>query len=358
MGEHTLKRTGLKKALLLGLLGCFLILMGCNATPAGKGKTSGEVFKIGYLPATIDLLYFVAQEKGYFAEEGLNTELVKFANSGEGLNAIKAGKLDVGAFGTAAPLSFIDKGAEDLTIIGGAGGKGNGIIALPEREHEFHDLKGYKGKKVATVKLANGDAVWRKGLAEAGLDWKTDLKIVELDSPASVLQAVKNKSVDAGVVWAPYMEMAEEQGLKVVQYTDDFFKGHPCCRQVAMKDSINSKEEDYIAFFKALVRAEKFYQENKGETIEIVSKYVKVDKKLIEADAYGGNLLISADPNKKGVEEFWDGMKKIDYVKSEGNIDQNINTELYKEAILRLIQENPKDDFFKQKEADFKKANA
>lgn len=79
---------------------------------------------------------------------------------------------------------------------------------------------------------------------------------------------------------------------------------------------------------------------------------------MIEADAYGGNLLISADPNKKGVEEFWDGMKKIDYVKSEGNIDQNINTELYKEAILRLIQENPKDDFFKQKEADFKKANA
>ena len=152
--------------------------------------------------------------------------------------------------------------------------------------------------------------------------------------------------------------MAEEQGLKVVQYTDDFFKGHPCCRQVAMKDSIKSKEEDYIDFFKALVRAEKFYQENKGETIEIVSKYVKVDKKLIEADAYGGNLLISADPNKKGVEEFWDGMKKIDYVKSEGNIDQNINTELYKEAILRLIQENPKDDFFKQKEADFKKANA
>lgn len=362
-----------RKALITGTAASMLVLAGCSndsSAPANQAKpaeakqeqqaqqkTAGETFRIGHLPATIDLLFFVAQEKGYFAEEGLKTELIEFGNSGEGINAVKAGKLDVGAFGTAAPLSFIDKGAADLTIIGGAGGKGNGIIAYPERAGEFKDIHGFKGKKVATVKLANGDAVWRKGLADAGLDWKKDVEVVELDSPASVLQAVKKKTVDAGVVWAPFMEMAKEQGLQVVQYTDEYFKGHPCCRQVALSENIEKRKGDYEAFFRAMIRAEKFYRENKDETLDIVTKYVKVDRKLIEADAYGGNLLISADPNKHGVEEFWDGMKKIDYVHSQEGIDKNINTALYEEALYDLLKKNPEDAFLKELEKKFKEAN-
>lgn len=319
--------------------------------------TSGEVFRIGHLPATIDLLYFVAQEKGYFSEEGLTTELIEFGNSGEGINAILAEKLDVGAFGTAAPLSFIDRGADNLTIIGGAGGKGNGIIALPERAAEFTDLTSYQGKKVGTVKLSNGDAVWRKGLVDAGLDWKTDVEIVELDTPASVLQAVKNKSVDAGVVWAPFMEIAKEQGLVIVQYTDDFFPGHPCCRQLALSENLEQKKGDYIAFFRALIRAEEFYREHKEETIDIVTKYVKVDRHIIEADAYGGELLISADPNKRGVEEYWQGMQDIGYVTSEKAIAQNINIAFYEEALRSLLEEQPDNSFLQELQDTFREAN-
>ena len=42
---------------------------------------------------------FVAQELGYFAEQGLKVELVEFQNSADGLAAVRAGKLDFGAFG-------------------------------------------------------------------------------------------------------------------------------------------------------------------------------------------------------------------------------------------------------------------
>ncbi|RXT08001.1 ABC transporter substrate-binding protein [Ammoniphilus sp. CFH 90114] len=368
-----MRKNWTKRVVTLGTAASLLILAGCNSSTApvaqqpsaqaeaqpaeASAQTTGETFRIGYLPATIDLLFFVAQEEGYFAEEGLKTELIEFGNSGEGLNAIKAGKLDVGAFGTAAPLSFIDKGASDMTIIGGAGGKGNGIIALPDRASEFQDIQGFVGKKIATVKLANGDAVWRKGLADAGIDWKNDVEIVELDKPASVLQAVKNKSVDAGVVWAPFMEMAEQQGLEVVSYTDEYFEGHPCCRQVALNDNILKRKGDYEAFFRALIRAEKFYHENKEETIDIVTRYVKVDRALIEADAYGGTMLISADPNKKGVEEFWEGMKKIEYVQSQEGIENNINVALYEEALNALLKQSPEDAFLKELEQKFKEDN-
>ena len=72
--------------------------------------------KIGYLPVTGHAKFFIAKEEGLFKAEGLDVELVEFANSADGLAALRAGKLDLGAFGTTAPLVHIAKGA-DIRII-------------------------------------------------------------------------------------------------------------------------------------------------------------------------------------------------------------------------------------------------
>ncbi|MCL4439283.1 MAG: ABC transporter substrate-binding protein [Firmicutes bacterium] len=236
----TKKFLGLVVLLLMGIL----VLSGCGSKTApaqqegaGSGSSTEKVstekslkkFNVGYLPAPGHALYFVAKEKGYFQEQGLNVEMFQFTNSGEGLNALKAGKIDVGSFGTAAPLTFISKGAE-FTLFGGQQSEGAGIVTKPERADQFKDLNNFKGKTVATVRLATGDVVFRGALQQAGIDWKKDLKVQELDSPAAVLEAVNKGSVDAGIVWAPYMKMAEKRGLKIVKYSGELFKAHTCCR--------------------------------------------------------------------------------------------------------------------------------
>ena len=69
-----------------------------------SGLALAEPIKVGYLPVTGHAKFFVAKEQGLFAQEGLDVELVDFQNSADGLNAVVAGKLDVGAFGTTAIL--------------------------------------------------------------------------------------------------------------------------------------------------------------------------------------------------------------------------------------------------------------
>ncbi|MCX7771621.1 MAG: ABC transporter substrate-binding protein [Clostridia bacterium] len=328
-----------------------------SASQSAQTNTPKELkkFNVGYLPSTGHILYFIAQEKGYFKEEGLDTELFQFNNSGEGINAILAGKLDAGSFGTAPPLTFITKG-NDLTIFGGQMAEGHAIITKPENAETFKDIKNFKGKTIATVRLATGDIVFRGGFTEAGIDWKKDMTINELESPAAVLEAVKKGSVDAGIVWTPFRKMAEDQGLVVVQYSGDVhgMSNHPCCRQVALTEKLKANPSDYEHFLAALIKAYKFYKTNQAESIDILSKYVKVDKAILEKETYGGHIASNPDPNREGVEKFWEFMNKIGYIKSDINIGDHINTTLYKNALDSVLQQYPDDEIFKQLKADFK----
>ncbi|MEQ8155126.1 MAG: ABC transporter substrate-binding protein [Clostridiaceae bacterium] len=311
-----------------------------------------KTFNVGYLASTEDVLYFVAQEKGYFKEEGLDVKLFLFANSGEGLNAITAGKVETGPFGTAAPLTFISKG-NDLTIYGGEGSEGAAIVAKPEKVDQFKDLTNYKGKTIGTIRLATGDVVLRGALAEAGLDWKKDLTIKEFDTPNAVLEAVKKGSVDAGVVWSPYRTLAEQQGLKIAKQSGELYKNHTCCRTVALTSKIKENPKDYEAFLRALIKAYKFYKANESETIDIIAKYVQIDKSVIKAETYGPYIDSNPNPDKEAVVKFWELMNKAGYISSDIKIQNYINTDIYKNALDDILKNNPDDAVYKKLKDEF-----
>ena len=69
-----------------GILIIILILVGVLFF--SQNKENREVIRIGYLPITASLPLFIAQEKGYFTEQGLNVELVKFETSNQVIDSL------------------------------------------------------------------------------------------------------------------------------------------------------------------------------------------------------------------------------------------------------------------------------
>ncbi|MGL5630784.1 MAG: ABC transporter substrate-binding protein [Azovibrio sp.] len=315
-----------------------------------------DTLKVGYLPVTGHGKFFVAKEQGFFAQEGLDVELIEFQNSADGLNAIIAGKLDTGAFGTVAPIAHASKGAK-IKIIGGIMGEDAAIITKPENAAALSDLKNYKGKKIATVRMASGDAVLRGGLKDAGLNWKKDVKIFELKNPAAVLEAVKSGQVDAGVVWGPHDLRAEAQGLKVVIRSGTLQPGHPCCRLV-VTDARIKDTATWEKFLRAILRAEKFAAENKKETIRDIAKYVKLDEQLLTQGYYTPHLDQSTDPNVKGVEHFADVMVDSEFITVKPNTSTLIDSKIYERVLNQLAKENPKDPFWKKLQKEFQQKDA
>ncbi|MBI5167174.1 MAG: ABC transporter substrate-binding protein [candidate division NC10 bacterium] len=304
-----------------------LLSLAITITPGlGYGKEPVKI-RVGYLPATHDILFFIAQDKGYFKEEGLDVEAYAFRNSGEVLEAMKAGKLDMGIPGIAAPIAFIAKGAP-FKMVGGAAWFSAGIVAKPERAHEFKSLKDFKGKTIATTRLATGDATWRWGLVQAGLDLKKDVVIKEFASPGDASAAVQAGHVDAAVLWQPHETIAEQRGLKIVKWVKEIYP-HPCCRQVAHEDYIARHPEGVVAYLKGIIRAEAFFRDpkNKEEVVKIGQKWLRLDesvirKAFVEIDPLLGEPRTSVGARLGVVEasKYVDMMLEIGYIDKEGAV--------------------------------------
>jgi len=328
------------------LIAALLLTALIHSALAASQAAEKEV-RLGYLPTSGHALTFVAKEEGFFSEQGLDVQLSQFPNSADGYNALTAGKLDVIAMGSTAPAVYIDKGI-DLKYIGGLMGEGAAVIALPERADELSDIKSFSGKTIATVRMSTGDVVFKSALHDAGIDWQKDVTIQEMKSPSIVLDAVKTGKVDAGIVWLPYQQVAEAQGLKVVQYSDSFYPGHPCCRFVATSESLDEDRDTYVKFEKALIKAYDYIKTNPDESVADVHKYVDFDKTIISDSIFSEHFDYSPDPNKKAIEQWWVMMNTIGYLDSDKDIDQHIDASVYKQALDELIAESPDNENYKK----------
>jgi NitT/TauT family transport system substrate-binding protein len=323
---------------------------------AAGSSLAAEPLKVGYLPVTGHAKFFVAKEYGIFEKEGLDVELIEFQNSADGLNALVSGKLDVAPFGTTAPLVYLSKGSK-IRIIGGVMGGDAALIATPEKAPGVSRIADLKGKKVATVRLATGDAVLRGALKDAGINPKTDLELFDLKNPPAVIEAVKSGQVDAGVIWGPHDLRAEEQGLKVVIRSTDLQPGHPCCRILAMDTTVEKNAATLEKFVRAILLAQKYGVEHKKETVAAIAKYVKLDPALLERAYTSPYLDQSSDPNTKGVSNFANIMVESEFITAAPDLKSGISTAIYQRALNRLATENPDDPFWKTLQEAFKKNN-
>ncbi|TCO72695.1 ABC transporter substrate-binding protein [Marinisporobacter balticus] len=357
-------KKGIIALMIITLLGS-VMMTGCSnnqeavSNEPSSNNESLKKMNIGYLASPEHLLYFVAKEKGFFEEQGIDAELFQFTNSAEGLNAITAGKLDVGSFGVSAPLAFIAKDV-DVSIIGGQNSGACAVVSKPEKYEEMKDLKNYKGKKVATVRLSTADVIFRGALLDQGIDWKKgDVEIIEMESPAATMEAVKKESVDAGLIWTPFVAMAEDQGVKIAMHITDLLENNVCCRQHVLTSKLNEDPELWENFLVALIKAFDFYQTNQEETVDITAKYVKVDKKYLWKETYAedATMITSPDPLKKSTIKYWNIMKETGFIDSDKNIEDYINTDIYKKALDRVLKENPDNQNYKRLLSDFNKYN-
>jgi NitT/TauT family transport system substrate-binding protein len=301
------------------------------------------------MPITGQAKFFVAKERGLFAEEGLDVELAIFTSGADGIAAFRAEKLDAGAFGTATPLAHISRG-EDALIIAGIMGQDSMYITTPEKAAAITSVKDLKGKKIAVVRLASGDVVLRWALRQNGIDLSRDVEFIELKNPTAVIEAVKKGQADAGAIWGPYDQGAGEKGFAVVLNSADLLPGHPCCRLIVRTSELNSRGDTWVRLLRALLKADLYSQSpdaaQRENTVNDIAKYVKLDKELIRNAYYGARLDQTTDPNADGLQKIWDVMNFIKVIDSPDDIQNFVEPGPFRTALESLIKESPEEPFW------------
>ena len=323
---------------------------------AAVGAPEKTDINIGYLNSTAHLLAFVAQEEGYFKEEGLNVTLTQFSSAAELINGIESDKLNVAFIGSVPTLTFQSQGHE-VSIFGGAMTNGHGYVIKSEfADKDEAGVEILKGRNVASVKNSVQDAELQILLKNANIEigeGDDKVNIVYFDSQKDAYAALLNSSIDAASVYSPYASLAKSQGYKVVYYCahEEALKNQPCCRQVAKTSALSDTPNTFIAVERAFIKAYHFTQTDHDKTIKDVKKYIDIDEDFIDTEVYGGYSVSSPDPDKKGTLTLKDTIIDLGYT-DDYDIEPHYNTDIYKKALDSIIAEGS-DDIYKSLEDHF-----
>ena len=179
---------------------------------------------IGYIPISIYAPVFVAKEKGYFAEQGLDVTLEPFAGGPEPITLTATSQLDAATVG--AGPAFWNVLAQDLPISVVAPGHAEGNpVATPLmisrqacESGAITSVADLRGKAVA-VNARGATEYWLgQALATAGLTID-DVDLQTLAFPDAVA-ALAAGALDASMVGEPLATKAEQDGLAVRLLTD------------------------------------------------------------------------------------------------------------------------------------------
>ena len=327
-----------------------------DSAEAVLGAPEKTDINIGYLNSTAHLLAFVAQEEGYFKEEGLKVTLTQFSSAAELVNGLESDKLDVAFIGSVPTLTFQSQG-HDVSIFGGAMTNGHGYVIKSEfADKDELGVEILKGRNVASVKNSVQDAELQILLKNAHIEigeGKDKVNIVYFDSQKDAYAALLNSSIDAASVYSPYASLAKSQGYKVVYYCahEKALENQPCCRQVAKTSALSSNPNTFTAVERAFIKAYHFTQSDHDKTIKDVKKYIDIDEEFIDTEVYGGYSVSSPDPDKQGTLTLKDTIIELGYT-NDYDIEPYYNTDIYNKALDSILAENS-DDIYKSLEEHF-----
>jgi NitT/TauT family transport system substrate-binding protein len=191
-----------------------------NDTKAFKRPIKvGGVFDVAVLPV------YVAAKRGFFDKHGvpLDGELVFTQGGSATVTGMLSGDFDFGNPSLGGAVRALEEG-KSLAVVAPLFGE---IWALSVREDlkdQIKDVKDLKGKTVGVTSVGSGTYNFLTGLlSSAGMDPKSDVKILPLGAPGNILAALKADRIDAAVTWEPLKTQSTIQGAAVhlVDLLDD-----------------------------------------------------------------------------------------------------------------------------------------
>ncbi len=242
--------------------------------------------KVAYVPHFGFSPFFIAKEKGYFSEQGLDVTLHRFRSGGHMLAPLSTGQLDVasGRVGTDLFNAFY----QDMDIKIVAGGDYIDILFMVRKDlsdtgkiRKPADLKGCKMPAVSLRGLV--EYVYAQVLAQGGLTID-DVTLITLPFH-EIPTAFANRAIDAGATAYPMAAkiLDTESAVKMPLDKTDTIQGLVMFFGKRLLDPAN--REISIRFMTAYVKALRDIQGEdwkKDEHVLIYSKYVKFPPALIK----------------------------------------------------------------------------
>ena len=258
-------------------LGIGISAGGCQEQPA---KYTGPVEKItlaAYAGDTGALVY-VAQEQGYFADNGLDVTIKDYEAGKLAADALLAGEADIC---TSADFVLVSNSFEhdNLRILGTVA-VANLIELVARKDTGINQPSDLRGKRVGTTQKSAAEFFLGTLLIFNGLSLQ-DVEVVNL-KPSEIVDAVVNGDIDAGFTWEPNIfEVKSRLGANAISWPGQ--SGQDFYFILLTKEKFIEENPQVIQrFLQALIRAEEFMKENETEAREFTKTRFNYESSYID----------------------------------------------------------------------------
>ena len=302
MPESTLTRRGALRlggrVAAAGVVGGLAIKGGWDAAAPALASSGKKTVRIGYLPITDASALLLAHEKGFLAQQGIDSPAPVMFRSWEALaQAFAIGEIDVAH--VLMPLAVQLRLAKKipLKVIGWGHVNGSALTVA----NTITATEQLAGTTVAIpywwsihnivlqrMLLASGltPVVRQTPSASAG---SVQLTVM---APSDMVPALAAGQVSGYVVADPFSAVAEAKSVgKVHRFLGDVWKEHACCAIVLREDLIDADPETAQGIGTALVQAQQWIDAHRGGMGALLA-----DGKYLPQPAAAVQKVFSRDP--------------------------------------------------------------
>jgi len=262
-----------------------------SPAPAAQATATPKpmTVRFGSPGAVSDAGVYIAIDKGYFKELGLDVQIQSFQSGPMLIAPLAAGELEVGGgVISTGLLNAIDRGvAMKIVATKGSSTKGFEFSRVTVRKDLFDsgqvkDVKDVKGKKIAVPSVKSGaEAQVHYFLKQGGLTLK-DVELTAMGFP-DMLAAYANKAIDLAVQTEPTLNAAVDRGLAVRwppgAMGESFYGGEYQAATMIYSEQFSKNVDAARRFMVGYIRGLRDYNDafvkgkDKNQVISILTKY-------------------------------------------------------------------------------------
>lgn len=294
-----------------------------------------DTIRIADTPQPLNGLIYIAQEMGYFKDEGIKLEYKVYSSGKECLDSLLRGEVEIATAADSPFVNAILKG-EDIYNISTIQNTGRNVVLLGLKDRGIYKPNDLYGKKIGVTIGSGGEYFVDIFLLYNGID-KNDVEIIDV-KPNEMFNVIKEKKVDAVCTWNPHVINIQTNFKENITsfYAEELYV--VTFNLITDKPTLKNKKDTLIKFVKALIRAEEYVLNNQESSIKLISSSIKMDEDLLKRLWNIYNFKVSLD---KSLVIFMNELGRWTIEKNK--IDEsspNFNNYFYPDILMEIKPES------------------
>lgn len=264
---------------------------GCSSNGGGGGDQTLDPadpvqITVGTLPAGDYAPLYIAEQEGYFEEEGLDVTIEIIAGGAVGMTQLYAGEIDFSSATWTNVLLANAQGFDIQVVREGSDGDKDGVNGfIVQSDGPIRSVDDLRGETVSVNTLGSATEIQiRDCLATFGLE-PGDYELVEVAFPDAAA-AVSQGRIAAGFVPEPFITIGEDQGLEPLfqpSTCNDEQRQLPIVNWNVSADYAEDNPAIVAAFRRAMDRATELAIEDPQVVIDILPTFTTLTPELAES---------------------------------------------------------------------------